>query len=41
MIEIIDFSGDCLLTEMSKKHNNLKLSCISQGAVEVIALLHS
>jgi hypothetical protein len=40
MIEIIYFSGDSLLTGVSKKCNNLKLSCLSQGVVKVIALLH-
>jgi hypothetical protein len=40
MIEIIYFSGDSLLTGMSKERNNVKLSCLSQGVVEVIALLH-
>jgi hypothetical protein len=39
MIEINYFSGDCLLTGMSKKHNNLKLCCLSQGAVEVICFI--
>jgi hypothetical protein len=41
MIEILYFPGDSLLTGMGRKRNNLKLSCLSQGAVEVIALLHS
>jgi hypothetical protein len=41
MTEIIYFSGDSLLTGMSKKHNNLKLSYLSQGVVKVITLLHS
>jgi hypothetical protein len=41
MVEIIYFSVDSLLTGMSRKHNNLKLSCLSQGAVEVTALLRS
>jgi hypothetical protein len=36
MIEVIYFSEDSFLTMMSKKHNNLKLSCLSQGAVKVI-----
>jgi hypothetical protein len=36
MIEIIYFSGDYPFTGMSKKHNNLKLCCLSQGAVKVI-----
>jgi hypothetical protein len=36
MIEIIYFSGDSLLNRVSKKRNNLKLYCLSQGAVEVI-----
>jgi hypothetical protein len=34
MIQIIYFSGDPLLNGVSKKRNNLKLSCLSQGAVE-------
>jgi hypothetical protein len=36
MIEIIYFSGDSLLNGVSKKRNNLKLSCLSQRAVEVV-----
>jgi hypothetical protein len=36
MIEIIYFSGDSLLTRVSKKCNNLKLSWMSAGVVEVI-----
>jgi hypothetical protein len=39
MMEITYFSGDSLFTRMSKKYNNLKLSCLSQGAIKVIALL--
>jgi hypothetical protein len=41
MIKIIYFSGDSLSNEMSRKHNNLKLSCLSQGAVEVVAVMCS
>jgi hypothetical protein len=37
MMEIIYFSGDSLFTRMSKKCNNLKLSYLSQGVVEVIS----
>jgi hypothetical protein len=36
MVEIIDFSGDLSLNWVSKKRNNLKLSCLSQGAVAVV-----
>jgi hypothetical protein len=36
MIEIIDFSGDLSLNWVSKKGNNLKLSCLSEGVVKVV-----
>jgi hypothetical protein len=36
MIEIIYFLGNSLLNGVSRKHNNLKLSCLSQGVVKVV-----
>jgi hypothetical protein len=36
MIEISYFLGDSPLTGVSKKRNNLELSCLSQGVVKVI-----
>jgi hypothetical protein len=39
MIDIIYFSGDSLLTGISKKYNNLKLYYLSQGVVKVICFI--
>jgi hypothetical protein len=36
MMGIIYFYGDSLCTGMSKKQNNLKISCLSEGVVKVI-----